>query len=55
MSSSPESYIMTFVTVQDLPGPDQLLTDVVQNIKAGGICKHFVELFDAGKGSKMFT
>ena len=35
---------------QDIPGPDQLLRDVVANIKHDGICKHFSELFWRGRG-----
>ena len=28
-----------------MPDPDQVVNDVVSNIKNGGICKHFVDVF----------
>ena len=28
-----------------MPDPDQIVRDVVSNIKNGGICKHFLQLF----------
>ena len=37
--------------MQELPGPDQMLADVIQNIKLHGICEHFAVLFREGRGT----
>ena len=38
------------LSLQECRGPDHLVKDVVENIKADGICKHFVKLFQKDGG-----
>ena len=41
--------------MQDFPEPDKIVLDVVSNIKADGICRHFLDIFQRGEGLSQTT
>ena len=36
---------------QELPSPDQMLMDIIENMKLQGICQHFKLIFRNGQGN----
>ena len=45
------AHLTTLIAIQqDIPSADQLMIDIIDNIKSDGICKHFLDLFKQGQG-----